>query len=101
MFRNELAPKTPGAHLSPLRLLLVLALTVFSVETLIMFAIDALPPMPEALSTIVDATLLVALIFPVFYFLVFRPLSLNVRELAVLEEARRATTPVRAAVRPR
>lgn len=89
MFHDASQPKTPGPHLSPFRLLLVLAVTVFSVETLIMFALDEFP-IPEPIATLLDASTLVALIFPVFYFLVFRPLTLNIRELAKLEEARRA-----------
>jgi len=88
--KKKTVPGKGRKHLSPLRLLLVLAATVFTVETSIMFALDALPPMSEVTSTMVDATLLVSLIFPVFYYLVFRPLSLNVQELARLEEARRA-----------
>ncbi len=89
MFRHVLAPKVEGRYLSPLRLLLVLALTVFAVEMSIMLVLDVFP-IPEPVSTILDATTLVILIFPVFYFLVFRPLTLNVQELARLEKARSA-----------
>jgi diguanylate cyclase (GGDEF)-like protein/PAS domain S-box-containing protein len=90
MFRDISAAKTDGRVMSPLRLLFVLAITVFSVETLIMVTLGALPPMPEIASTMLDASLLVTLIFPVFYFLVFRPLTLNILELARLEAVRRA-----------
>jgi len=88
MFRKLLMPNSDEVHLSPLRLLFVLIITVFSVETLIMCFLKELPPMSEVQSTMLDATLLVVIIFPVFYWLMFRPLRLNIRELAALEKAR-------------
>ena len=89
MFRNVLAPKVEGKHVSPFRLLIVLALTVFSVETLIMIVLNVFP-IPEPFATLIDACFLVTLIFPLFYFLIYRPLTLNVMKLKLLEAARRA-----------
>lgn len=90
MFLKESESNNAREHLSPLRLLLVLAITVFAVETCIMFVLDELPRMSDVASTMLDATSLVVIVFPVFYYLVFRPLNLNIRELATLEAARRA-----------
>jgi diguanylate cyclase (GGDEF)-like protein/PAS domain S-box-containing protein len=81
--------KATRRHLSPLRLLLVLVAAVFLIETLLMVAIASLPPMPPALATVLDAAVLVALLFPVFYFLIFRPLTQSVENLSRLEESRR------------
>jgi PAS domain S-box-containing protein len=61
-------------------LLIVLTSSVFITETLVMFFLDALPVMPKILSTLLDATLLSALLFPAFYFLVFSPLLQNIAE---------------------
>ncbi|MBI3903324.1 MAG: EAL domain-containing protein [Nitrosomonadales bacterium] len=77
--------------MSPIRLLLVLAVTVFTTEALVMFALDfLLPPMPALYANSLDAALLVTLVFPVFYLQVFRPMQRNIRELSELEQARRA-----------
>jgi diguanylate cyclase (GGDEF)-like protein/PAS domain S-box-containing protein len=76
-------------HLSPMRLLLILAITVFVVEVLVMLLLPLLPHMSELHATLLDATSLVVMIFPVFYLLVFRPTQKNIDELGRLELARR------------
>ena len=68
------------------RLLLVLTGSVFLTELAVMMLVDLLPPLPKAPIFLLDAMLLSVLIFPVFYFLVFRPLVQNIAELKHAEE---------------
>lgn len=67
-------------HQSVIWLLAVLTGSVFLIETLVMFLLETLPPMPKLVSVLLDATLLSALLFPIFYLLVFRPLVRNIFE---------------------
>jgi PAS domain S-box-containing protein len=78
---------------SPARLLLTLALSVFVIELSLMVAFALLPPIPEWVEVFLDALLLVTLLFPLLYFLIFRPLRtliaqhlLAERELALLNQ---------------
>lgn len=51
-----------------------------------MLFLDTLPPMPKTVTFLLDSALLSALIFPIFYFLVFRPLLQNIVELKQVED---------------
>jgi PAS domain S-box-containing protein len=73
-------------HQSVTWLLVVLTGSVFTTEVAVMFLLGALPPMPKLASVLLDAALLSALLFPVFYFLVFRPLLRNITERRQAEE---------------
>ncbi|MBI4937074.1 MAG: PAS domain S-box protein [Nitrosomonadales bacterium] len=73
-------------HQSVVRLLIVLTGSVFFTEVLVMFLLAALPPMPKLASVLLDAALLSALLFPIFYFLVFRPLLQNITERRQAED---------------
>ena len=81
-------------HLSARWLLIVLAGSVFLIELLVMFILDMFPPIPKTAIFLVDSTLLSTLIFPIFYFLVFRPLCQNITELRQTEEALRIVSVV-------
>lgn len=72
-------------------LLAVLTASVFLVEALVMLLLHVLPPLPHIASVLIDAALLSALLFPVFYLLVFRPLLQNITELRKAEEDLRVT----------
>lgn len=76
------------------RLLIVLAGAVFLIELLVMLLLDCFPPLPKRVSFLLDATLLSALIFPVFYFLVFRPLCRNIAQLQRVEDELRTISVV-------
>jgi signal transduction histidine kinase len=67
------------------RLVILIALTVFIGETLVMFILLALPSFPGWLDAFFDATLLVVLLSPVLYFGLFRIL---VRYISELQQAR-------------
>jgi len=73
-------------HQSVTWLLIVLTGSVFLIELLVMIFLDMLPPMPKMAIFLLDAALLSTLIFPVFYFLVFRPLLQNITELKQAED---------------
>jgi PAS domain S-box-containing protein len=68
------------------RLLVILTVAAFLEELLVLFFMDMLPPMPKTTVYLLDATLLAVLIFPVFYFLVYRPMSRNIAELREAKE---------------
>jgi len=68
------------------RLLIILTVAAFLDELLVLFLMDRLPSMPKVAAYLLDATLMAALIFPVFYFLVYRPMSRNIAELREAKE---------------
>ena len=72
--------KTKDRYLSAVWLMTVLAASVFLCEMLVMVIVSMLPQLSDTSVTILDATLLSILLFPIFYFLVFRPLILDINE---------------------
>lgn len=54
-----------------------------------MMLLSLLPPISAATEMLIDATLLSTLLFPIFYFLVFRPLILSISERKQAEDALR------------
>ncbi|MBI4936738.1 MAG: PAS domain S-box protein [Nitrosomonadales bacterium] len=86
------APQKKEFRQSAAWLLVVLVGAVFLVETLVMVLLPVLPPMSRTELILMDATLLSVLIFPIFYFLVFRPLVRNIAERQRAEEALRETS---------
>ena len=73
---------------------MILAGSVFLIELLVMFLLSMLPPMPRMTTFLLDSTLLSALIFPIFYLLVFRPLVQNITELRQVEDELRTISVV-------
>ena len=65
-------------HQSVTRLLIILIGAVFLVEVLVMLVLPLFPPMSEMAGALVDATFLSTLLFPVFYYFIFRPLVRNI-----------------------
>jgi len=74
---------------SALWMMIVLAVSVFIIEVLVMILLPSLPLMSDAAKMMVDAAMLSLLLFPIFYFLVFRPLIVNITERRMAEEALR------------
>jgi len=64
----------PQKQLSPVRLVFLLIVSIFMAEVAAMIAIYELPPLPYSIVTLIDAGVMTILIFPVLYFLSFRPL---------------------------
>jgi PAS domain S-box-containing protein len=80
------SPSRKSYQLPVTRLLGMLTVTAFLEELLVMFILDKLPPLPKVAEYLMDATLLTVLIFPVLYFLVYRPMLQNISELRQAEE---------------
>ena len=72
-------------HQSVRRLLIVLIGSVFFIEALLMGVLHWLPPMSRTAGALLDAALLSLLLFPVFYYLIFRPLIRNIEERKLIE----------------
>ena len=77
-------PQGADVKQTPVRLLVILVFAVFAIEMSVMVVFIWLPPLPAWLETLLDASLLSALLFPLLYCLVFRPLRmLNTQQIAV------------------
>ena len=85
-------PKRVTTNQSPMRLALILLLSIFTVEFGIMAILLALPPLALSgpVEAVIDASVLSALLFPVLFFVVFRPLARNIKELEQADTALRA-----------
>ncbi len=66
-------PPDPKRYTSPLRFLIIIAASVFTIEAGMMILLIILPPLPEAAAALFDALLLTILIYPVLYRYVVRP----------------------------
>lgn len=71
---------------SPTVILFTVALSVFISETIVMMLLPMLPAHSLLDDAILDATLLVILISPTLYFLLFKPLVNHIREREIIEE---------------
>ncbi len=67
------------------RLLIILIGSVFFIEVFVMDILDRLPPMSKTIGALIDAALLSTLLFPIFYYLIFRPLIRNIAERKLVE----------------
>jgi len=79
-----------GASRAPVRFFVILALSIFFAETCVMILLDMLMPlfpMSVMARNILDPTILVALLLPALYVLMFRPMVGEARELAETQVA--------------
>ena len=83
---NNLDSKNPRPYQSTKWLLVILTGSAFLIELLVLFFSGILPPMPLTFRYLLDSIVSAALLFPIFYFLVFRPLSRNIARLKQAEE---------------
>ena len=67
-------------------LLVILTVSAFLIELLVLLFSGILPSMPRIARYLVDSIISAALLFPIFYLLVFRPLSKNIMKLKQAEE---------------
>jgi two-component system cell cycle sensor histidine kinase/response regulator CckA len=72
--------KPPSIYRSPYRLLIIIFLSVFISEACIMTLLFLLPPIPRWIEVFIDSALLVALLSPMLYFFMFRPLVVQTTE---------------------
>lgn len=82
-------PKTITIHRSPIRLLILIALTIFLTHTFAMALFAVLPHFHMWAESVIQSSLLLILLFPVLYFFSFRPLILHIAEREQAEEAMR------------
>jgi len=73
-------------HYSVTRLLIILICAVFIIEAFVMNIMNWLPPTSKPVSALLDSALLSLLLFPVFYYLIFRPLIDNIEERKLIED---------------
>jgi len=83
---------------SPLRLLFITVAFVFLGEFLIMVWVPVLRPMAPVLEALADSVLVVLILFPALYFLLFRPVALHMRSAQKAEQALRRSESERAAI---
>lgn len=81
--------KRMAIYESPIRLLGLIALTIFVTHLLAMVAFALLPQFPMWIESAIESFLLVCLLFPVLYFFSFRPLLLHIAEREQAEGAMR------------
>ncbi|WP_373498991.1 sensor histidine kinase [Desulfococcus sp.] len=74
---------------SPIRLLLTIAISIFSVEAFNMVVLNLLRPLPLAVEVIGDALILVLLIFPALYNFSYKPLLRHIENRKKAEAALR------------
>lgn len=85
-FDAEGRERRKGTYHSPLKLLLIIAGSIFAVESFVMLLLSAFAPLdawrenPVA-NMVIDATLLVVLLSPILYYFLFRPLIHLVKDL--------------------
>lgn len=66
---------------SPLRMVIIIAVSVFVIEAAIMFLLPFLPPLPYLLDGLIDASAITILLSPVIYYLIFRPMTSYIAEI--------------------
>lgn len=86
--RTQTQAEPPGAvPPNPAWLFFVVAISIMSTETAIMFLFDLLPQMPPVLGNFVDGITLTVLLMPVLYLFFFRPLSGQIFALGQVEKS--------------
>jgi PAS domain S-box-containing protein len=76
-----------GVSQSPFRLLIIVSLSIFIGEALVMILISVLPPLSVWFEVYFDSALLVVFVFPALYFFLFRPLIQHIERHKQVEEA--------------
>jgi PAS domain S-box-containing protein len=79
-------PKPSAGQLSPLRLLVIIIGGIFIAEVIAMMVVYFWRPSSYLRLTLVDAGIMTVLIFPLLYFLSFRPLLLYIEKSRQAEE---------------
>lgn len=83
------APKHLAIYESPVRLLVLIAATLFVTHTLAMVMFALLPHFPMWIESLVQSILLLILLFPVLYIFSLRPLLMHIAEREQAEEIMR------------
>ncbi len=86
---SGILPRSSAWWRSPIFFAFTMAVSIFLVECIVMFILSRLPAFPGAWEGVLDAALLVVLISPVLYFLIFDPLTNQIAECERVELALR------------
>ncbi len=78
---EEQHPLPRSGTQSPLRLLAIVAISIFAAEAAVMLSFMWLPPLTAQMEVIVDSILLTVLVSPILYLFLFRPLSAHIAAL--------------------
>jgi signal transduction histidine kinase len=70
-----------GIVQTPVLLVILIACAIFITEALVMFLLSILPPHAAWIQAFIDALLLIFLLTPPLYFLMYRPMSRQINEL--------------------
>ena len=73
-------------YYSPLLLLLIIAGSIFIIESLIMAILQYLPHEPTVFYVFLDSTMLLLVLSPLLYFFIFRPLLSHITERKKVED---------------
>ena len=71
---------------SPLRVAAILLASVFAIELGLMFLFSHLTPIPSWEKNLLDASVLVALLFPILYYSIYRPLASLIDQHVLMEK---------------
>jgi hypothetical protein len=76
---------------SPVYLLIVILISIFAAEGVIMYFLSTMPSISERWELILDSAFLVMLVSPLLYFFLMRPLVLNIKKRRQAEEELKKT----------
>jgi diguanylate cyclase (GGDEF)-like protein len=82
--------KSSELFTNPLPVFLITLLAIFLGEAAVMFLLRLLPPLTTAQEALVDALMLVCIVFPALFLLILKPMRLHVAERRRVEEKLRA-----------
>jgi diguanylate cyclase (GGDEF)-like protein len=82
--------KSSELFTNPLHIFLITLLAIFLGEAAVMFLLGLLPPLTTAQEALVDALMLVCIVFPALFLLILKPMRLHVAERRRVEEKLRA-----------
>jgi PAS domain S-box-containing protein len=77
--------------IDPVNLLIIIIASIFSAEALVTLLLSIASPSSPERYLLLDAGMLVVILFPVIYYLVFKPFTSQIRQLKRSEEALQAS----------
>lgn len=89
LFFREPGPDGGRSYPSPLRFILVVAVSVFLLETAVMLVMRFFPSLSFGATALIDAVALTILSIPLLYFFVYRPMAAHISERRRVEDALR------------
>ncbi|MEE9542722.1 MAG: hypothetical protein V3V95_02930, partial [Thermodesulfobacteriota bacterium] len=74
-------------RVSALRVMAIVALSIFISEFLVMIILSMFPPLPVWIEALVDSNLLIVIVLPLLYIFLFRPFSRQIEERVDAEQS--------------